>query len=423
MNEKLTIDEKFSKAQSLMSILYPSLVSFYCLCEKNEIDDVTLRLKTKTGMKCTIEYGSKFIDAISVKSLCVLICTEMFRLMLHHPTTRLQYPVNLTLEASNYICIDNKTLEINLPSEIKNIFPNKKHLKELDNNFDVENDLYLEKVFSLLLNNQVENESNSENTNDNEESNGEKENETENEKEYESEEDALKKHYSVKNNIKNTEEWGENEIIDAQVAENVNRQSVAEWSNLPSSIREKIMFANQKKFDPRTVIKNFVRSVFSPFYNFSRMRNYRRDERLTGIIPGKIHGQMANVLFAIDTSGSMKLDEIERGISVFKSALKHAKCSYCFWDTSCSPFFELDERTKNYTEYDISCGGTDPQCVIDKIKEENKKYDGIVFITDCYFKWVEPEIKSTVFILQTDDSGSVPEWCRRHLKMSDIEKL
>lgn len=84
----LSVDEKFEKMQQMMFVVYPSLSSFYCMCNKKAVNgkDITLRLNTTEGSAPVIEFDEGFIGKMSVESLTVLMSIELFRLLLHHPT-------------------------------------------------------------------------------------------------------------------------------------------------------------------------------------------------------------------------------------------------------------------------------------------------------------------------------------------------
>lgn len=421
-NEIKTIDERFADMQKLLSVIYPSLITYYCMCDKRHVDGITLRLNTKTGTQPVIEYGEQFVNILSIPTFTALISVELFRLLLHHPTSRMMPPPDRTIMASNIICTDDRILNFKIDPEIKTKFPTLTQIKMVEPNFDIENDCYLEKIFAILSKqDEQQSKSGDGDGNESENSGGAVDGSNGNSS-FEDESDAISKHFSRENQKKNTERWGENEIIDAQVSDEVNRTSAKDWGNMPGHMQKQIMLANTKKFDPRSVIKRFVTSVFSDEMTFTRMKpNRRLQGAFTGIIPGKRHKQKAKVLFAVDTSGSMSENEIEKAIGFIQSSLKHAECHYCFWDAICGPITQ--EKHANQKMELCGKGGTDPTCVIEKITKDKLTFDGIVYITDCYFDFPQPAIKTKIFILQTDDANKVPDWCKYSVKMSDLQKV
>lgn len=424
----LSVDEKFEKMQQMMFVVYPSLSSFYCMCNKKAVNgkDITLRLNTTEGSAPIIEFDESFIGKMSVESLTVLMSIELFRLLLHHPTCRMQADRGMTVQASNYVCCDSKIINFILPKELKPVFPKATDLLSMDPSFNVKEDLFLEKVYAILSKQQQDqNQGQGQGQGQGEgESQDDQEGDSEGDgskSQSEQEQDALGKHFSPKQSQKNAEAWGENDIIDSQVSNEVNKKSLSSWSDVGDGMTKMILKANELQFDPRSVLKRFATSVFSDFISFTRMRPNRRLPGMTGIIPGKRHDMKAKVLFAIDCSGSMAEEEIERACGVVNSSLKHAEVHYCFWDCKCSDFTQKRNKTSDFDG--LGGGGTNPECVIRKIEEEKAHFDGLVFITDCYFDWEQPKGKHKIFILHTKDAGTPPEWCKWHLGMDDIEKI
>lgn len=441
----LTADEKFCKMQQLIFTIYPSLSSFYCMCQKRVVpkeSGVTMRLNVREGSVCYLEYTEEFLSTLSVESLTVLVSIELFRLLLHHPTTRLQSNHSLTMQASNYVCCDKKILNAIIPQRLVSVWPKVADLIKMDAKFDEKEDKYLERIYAILERNQDNNgggegegeESEGQGEGDGQgggSSSGKSKNKSkskssgngdgdQDKSDEEKETDSLKNHFSPKQSEKNTEGWGENEMVDAQVSSEVNKRQLSSWSDVGDGMAKQIISANETHFDPRSVLRRFTTSVFSDVITFTRMRPNRRLPGMTGIIPGKRHAMKARVLFAIDCSGSMAEDEITRACDVVNSSLKHAEAWYCFWDCACSDFTQKKSKTSDFDG--LGGGGTNPDCVIRKLEAEKARFDGIVFITDCYFDWKEPDCKSKIFILHTKDAGNPPDWCKFHLGMDDIEK-
>jgi hypothetical protein len=427
----LTATEKFERMQQQMYIIYPSLGSFYSMCNKRVLpksSGVTLRLNVVEGSAPIIEYTEEFVGKLSVETFTILISIELFRLLLHHPTTRMQHNRALTVQSSNYICCDSKICNFIMPYDLKDVFPSLGELQAMEPNFNPQEDLFLEKVYAILekqpknqqqQQQQQQQQGQGQGDGDGEPQEGDGDEEGKSEKEQES--DALKDHFSQKQSQKNSEAWGENELVDAQVSDEVNKRSISSWSDVGNGMTKMILKANELQFDPWSVIKRFATSVFSDFISFTRMRPNRRLPDMTGILPGKRHAMKAKVLFAIDCSGSMAESEIERACGVVNSALKHAETWYCFWDCKCSDFTQKRNKASDFDG--LGGGGTNPDCVIKKLEAEKEHFDGLVFITDCYFDWQQPKGKHKIFILHTKDAGQPPEWCKWHLGMDDIQKI
>jgi hypothetical protein len=63
---------------------------------------------------------------------------------------------------------------------------------------------------------------------------------------------------------------------------------------------------------------------------------------------------------------------------------------------------------------------TNPECVLRKLGPEVKKYDGLIFLTDCIFEWPEPACPKKIMILRTNGDHAFPEWCRFTGEMNDF---
>lgn len=493
------VSEKFAIAQKVISSIFPSLISFYAMCEKTEKKEITLRLNTRTSHCPILEYNPEFVKVISDNVLAALVSVELFRLILHHPTTRLLLPAEICYEASNIICTRSEILNWNIAQYIQEYFPTVSDI-EKEPGFKVAEDMFLERVFNILMNKVEQNskqpdknkkgkskdkqpnpeeqeeqeqqesdkgeqqqsdkkqpqESEDESKGKNNKSsksksksngssgkNGESGDEESDESEsdgnsepskkkdpkkdydhYKDEADALEKHFRMQNMKKNTEGWGENSIIDQKVQSQVEREksNPMTWGTMPNDMKELITIANRVKMDPRAVLKRFARSVLSTNPFFTRRKPSKKDpnQDWIGYIPGKTYEQQAKVLFAVDTSGSMREEQIAKAIAFFMSALSQADVYFCWWDAKCGTIQRLKKKQPEMEI--VGGGGTVPNCVIEKVRKERLKFDGIVFITDCYFEFPNPLGKEKIFIMKTDDAGQAPDWCKWVLSFKDIER-
>ena len=609
------IVEKFADAQKIIQSIYPSLISFYAMCEKRERKGITMRLDTRTGRCPVIEYNSEFIAVITKEVLAALISVELIRLLLHHPTGRLLLPAEVCYQASNIVCTRKEILNWNIAQYTQDHFPTVDDI-EKEPGFNVAEDMYLERVFSILMNriernsqkqqqpkdkkgkktqqsddaeesigqsqdkpkngtdkqkfrgdkesedadntkedknadkkadkqqkgadkkqgdksdekdgqnedgesgdsenaeidedvaNSESDASNSDggkknsqkskkkgnNPGDNDKDEGDEDSQDEDDEsdeDGESNEDgdedgdddstgenksskgksggkskgksndeqsldddmqpsdgndqrsngnsqqsnddemshfddmeqALDKHFSRKNMKKSTESWGENGIIDQKITNQLQREksNLKSWGTMPADLKEMIDRANMIKIDPRAVLKRFARSVFSTIPFFTRRKPSKKDvnQEWRGYMQGKTYQQRARVLFAIDSSGSMEEEQLQKAVAFVMSAIKHAEVYFCWWDCICTPFTRL--KTPKPAVELSGGGGTNPQCVLDYAKTQKMRFDGVVFITDCYFHWPKPETKEHIFIMRTDDATTAPDWCKWVLSFKDIE--
>lgn len=412
--------EKFAAAQQIMSAVCPSLTSFYLMCNKREVSDITFRLNTRTGISPVIEYSNSFVDTISSKTLCILISIEMYRLILHHPTTRLLYPVETCYNASNIICTDESNIK-NLPvsQEIKDMFPSISNIKKLDPEFNPKTDFFLEKIFNLLNRDKPDDKQPDIKMPDSR--SGDTPSESDQDSQENKELESLRKHFAPSNVKKLIEKWGDNDILDTKIRNQVLREmeNSTNWRKIPGELARHIKSANELRYDPRAIFAKFTRSVFSTVTSFTRMKRPRRaGDDYIGIIPGKRYEYKAKVLIALDSSGSMNDDDLMKGLSFVESGLRHAEIYYCWWDCLCT---EPEKVRKPKVEYaGEGGGGTNPQCVIEKLENFKVKFDGIVFFTDCIFKWEEPSPKYKICIVRTDNSHEPPNWVKYSFKLKDL---
>lgn len=428
---ELSVGEKFAKAQRLVAAIYPSLTSFYLMCNIHEVPDVTFRLNTRAGLSPTLEYSKKFIDSLTSNTLCVLLTIELFRLILHHPTSRLLYPVHICYRASTIICTDPDILTLPMDTVVKEKFPSFDEVKKINPELDYKTDFYLEKIFAVLNSKeQEEKDTNEKRENPDGDSGGSSDNEGggadgeggEQPSPEEIERESLKKHFSPENTAKSVEQWGENEMLDTKVRNKILREmQTGGWGRMPGYMKDRIKKHNELQYDPRAIFAKFTRSVFSTVCSFTRMKPPRRaGQRYIGIIPGKRHEQQAKVLIAFDSSGSMNDDDLAKGLGFMECSLRHAEVWYAWWDCSCTDFEKVRFPKP---EYDLSGrGGTNPQCVIDKIKETKEDFDGVILFTDCEFKWEQPKTKLNICIVRTDRSSDPPKWVKWAFKLKDLAK-
>ena len=218
---------------------------------------------------------------------------------------------------------------------------------------------------------------------------------------------------------KATEGWEENTLVDQEIQEITHHiaENASQWGNISGGLLQAILAANTPKFDPKTVLKRFKANTVDKYTEDTRMRP---DRRKGFDVPGKKHKFRSRILVAIDCSGSMDDKDVERGCAIVNKFVKHADVSYCFWDGVCGPFTEQKQKKSDFKL--IGRGCTNPDSIIDAIKERKAKFDGIVVFTDCGFDWQKPEhFYKKIFVISTPGCEQyIPEWCLYHLTTEQL---
>lgn len=222
---------------------------------------------------------------------------------------------------------------------------------------------------------------------------------------------------------KQTEQWGENTMVDEEVQATVRKlQANPEmWGSMAGSLQDLIISRNQPKFDPTRIVKNFKHEIQSELFEQSRSKANRRNPDLSGWR----HKMKASMGFFTDVSGSMSDDDVAMGKAFMMNFIKHVQLFEANWDCDCEVPVEVKKNylKKNGGQIEISGrGGTDPRCILDRLDAEHMKLGGIVVFTDCYFDWPLPPSKyrKKIFIISTADGGQPPEWCHHFLNIKDI---
>jgi predicted metal-dependent peptidase len=234
--------------------------------------------------------------------------------------------------------------------------------------------------------------------------------------------EAMQQMFDQDNARSDMSDWGENEEFSDQVRE----QAAAAMANgslsgmsgkVPLLIKE----ANKVRVDAATVFRMFVNSNFSSSHRQTWSMPNLVLRRFGTIAPGHVRKKdRPMLLFAIDDSGSMLyMNMVVKCVEMVNAFIGKAKLDICYWDCSCSEI--LNDPRDAYSGTVFGGGGTDPQCVIDKITRERLDYDGIIFLTDCEFTWDRPMICNKICIIRTpQSSGRFPAWCKWKLEMEDV---
>lgn len=436
-------EQKIGEAYKILQ-LEPAAMTYLGIVEIKPVEEkgVTLRLNTADNEgSVALEYNPEFISKIQDPSvLAQLFYGEALRIALHHATHRLGDPIDCHKLASDQIVFEQKGLLSIWKPEVKkamDLFPSYASIRPLIEPLGFKRD----EMWSLeFLRDWLAKAQKSPNAGQS--GSGESEDDGSSEKSssgsagtpsgVKSSKDAkgvktsdeqsvaLEKHFSPETAKKNTEKWGENSMVDTEIRDVTKRiASTGEWGSMPGSLQELIEAANAPKFDPTRILRRWKQNLVSNDVYDTRSKVNRRHgfER-----PGWRHKSTTSMIECIDASGSMSSGDIALGEEFVNKFVKHAKTSYCFWDTECS---EIIEAKKKITQADVyGGGGTNPQCVIDKLERDRAKVGGLLFFTDCFFDWPRPAQKwvKKIFIIATENHGPKPEWCENFLTVDDIMK-
>jgi predicted metal-dependent peptidase len=139
----------------------------------------------------------------------------------------------------------------------------------------------------------------------------------------------------------------------------------------------------------------------------------RYNKRYGLVFPGYRLDRKSRILFAIDSSGSMSDEDINKGCAILHNFLKKCDIDVAFWDAKMIDPFKFN---KNITKIEApGRGGTDPHCVGEYLDEHKKlHYDGVILFTDCIWNWKENNLKAPVFIISSEEKYSVPSFVKHH---------
>lgn len=177
-----------------------------------------------------------------------------------------------------------------------------------------------------------------------------------------------------------------------------------ERGNLPRGIEELL----EPTVNWREVLIDYVNSVRSG-YDASTYRRLHRRSQMMGIPrPSTYSEQLEHVCVAPDTSGSISGKELSRGISEtvnLLDTLRPELMDVMYWDTEVAGHERYISEVGSafaVTTKPKGGGGTDPGCIIQKLKAERIKPDVLVLITDGYVgSWHENAWPCPVFVLCT----------------------
>ena len=212
------------------------------------------------------------------------------------------------------------------------------------------------------------------------------------------------------NGDENTEEWGRNQVVDQLIQEAFEHTKTNGWGSLTGDQISQIEIANRRMISITPIIASFAATVRTRKRFATRMRY---NKRYGLIFPGYRLDRKSRILFAIDSSGSMSDEDINKGCAILHNFLKKCDIDVAFWDAQMIDPFKFK---KNITKIEApGRGGTDPHCIGEYLDEHQKlHYDGVIIFTDCIWSWEENNLHAPVFIISSEEKYRVPSFVKHH---------
>ncbi len=180
----------------------------------------------------------------------------------------------------------------------------------------------------------------------------------------------------------NTESWDEDDWLNERINQTIEdvRQSQM-WGSIAGKLREQILATLKPKLDYRTVLRQFRTSIISLNRELTRMKPSRRYEFL---YMGSRRQFSTKLLIAVDVSGSMSSEDLQRGFSTINRFFKYGieQIDVIQFDTEIKGQPLILKKARHQVKI-IGRGGTDFTPVIDYI-DRHGDYDGLIIFTDGY---------------------------------------
>lgn len=368
-----SVDKAIKKMDHIVGIWFetdPILLGTWCLVDKIADPKMdTMGIDTRSR-NVSVRYNPNFVNSLSSEYLEAIMVSENFKILLKHPTTRLQNPKKISSMASQ-VTINHSVLENIFDEDDMDFVKN-------PTNFGLKNGLWFELYFKQL--NEIFDEvMKTIEFTFGESSESQDGNSSESQyKEFKNQSDALKDYMNPQGS--SNQFWGENELFDADVTNmvNDNKGSTKKWGKFTGDQMGEIVSANTPKIDYKSIVRRFNNSVISSKSISSRMKANRRYDLE---VAGRKRVYTSSLLFAIDISGSMSDDELSEGLAVVNSLCKHSKITFMTFDTEIKSVETKYSKAKNTFKI-LGRGGTDFNCITEYAEKHNQ--DGLIIFTDGY---------------------------------------
>ncbi len=403
----------------------PVMLGAWCLVDKiPDPRQKTFGIDSRSNPP-SIRYNPYFVNALPQEYLEAVMASEGFKILLKHPTTRLQKPK----------AISNMASQITVNSCVMGSIADKKVFDDALNtdDFGMQEGQWFEYYFRQLLENLPETlqkvsqkfdkdikENDGEGQGQPQEGQGQEgegQGQGKGDKDgkdgngyqkFDKPGDAMKEYFDPSSTA--NQDWAQNDLMDADVQNMVNEKkgSSKQWGKFTGDALGQIVAANTPKISYKDILRRFHNSVISTKQISSRMKINRRYDLAQ---PGHRRIYKSKLLFAIDASGSMSDEDLKEGFAVVNTLCKHSQITYLLFDTQ----IKMVEKKFKKAQKSFKVhgrGGTDFQEVIDYVNKN--PFDGVIIYTDGQASPPTKPDKTKVMWLLTDKDNHPPvEWGMR----------
>ena len=161
-------------------------------------------------------------------------------------------------------------------------------------------------------------------------------------------------------------------------------QNSNQWGTVPQSVRNEIQKMLTHVVDWKSILRLFAGRCRS-LESFSTVKKLNR--KLPYKFPGTRRDVTARLLWAIDQSGSMDDESVQRGLAEGFACSKISEMDIVNFDTEIDDAsFRTVSKGKGFKWERTRCGGTDFNCVMRYVNHQKNsgKWTGVVIVTDGY---------------------------------------
>jgi predicted metal-dependent peptidase len=202
------------------------------------------------------------------------------------------------------------------------------------------------------------------------------------------------------------EGWSEDEIADVRVKAEVDAiQKQALWGDVPADTRELILAAQVRRYNWRSMVKQFFGAMATPGHEATRRRPNRR---LGYLLPGSKRVRVDKHLVAIDTSGSISPELLTQFLGVVNGMLDYLDIDLMQFD--CATTEEPKPFGQHRKQFEFKGrGGTSFQPVMDAVAKG--RYRSVSILTDGQAEAPSKPNAQVLWVMPSDCTPPV-DWGR-----------